>query len=174
MKATAWPAVIIAFIYVVATAGWRRAWQFTGVVAAVLVVCLGPFLVTHGKSLVINTIEFPLGLAHVPSAASSPLPGHLIAQTGHLGHSIVVGMLIATVVGIGLWLVIRPPRTVESATIRLVVALTLLFVIAPSTRFGYFIYPAALLIWMLVCRTCRAEKELPGEAPTPLASADKV
>lgn len=174
MKATAWPAVIIAFVYVAATQGWRKACQFAGVVAAVLVVCIGPFLISHAKSLVINTIEFPLGLAHVTSAASSPLPGHLISDTGHLGHTIVVGMLIATVLGIGLWLVVRPPLTVESATIRLVVALTLMFLIAPSTRFGYFIYPAALLIWMLVCRTCRAAKQLPGEAPTPLASADKV
>jgi hypothetical protein len=174
MKATAWPAVVIAFVYVVATQGWRKAWQFAGVVVAVLVVCVGPFLATHGKTLVINTIEFPLGLAHITSAASSPLPGHLIADTGHLGHSIVVGLLIATVLGIGVSLLIRPPRTVESATIRLVVALTLMFVIAPSTRFGYFIYPAALLIWMLVCRNCRIIRQLPGEAPTPLASADKV
>jgi hypothetical protein len=170
MKATAWPAVIIAFVYVVAVHGWRAAWRFAGVAVAVLVVCIGPFLITHAHSLVFNTIEFPLGLAHVTSAASSPLPGHLIADTGHLGHTIVVGMLVATVLGIGVSLLVRPPRTVESATIRLIVALTLMFLIAPSTRFGYFIYPAGLLIWMLVCRRCRAAGEFPGgdDAPTPL------
>jgi hypothetical protein len=184
MKATAWPAAVIAFVFLVASAGRRAdgqhadgrradgrraAWRFAGVVVAVLAVCVGPFLVTHPRSLVVNTIEFPLGLAHVTSAAASPLPGHLIAQTGHLGHDIVVGLLVATVLGVGVSLLLRPPRTVPAATVRLVVALTLLFVIAPSTRFGYFIYPASLLIWLLVCRAGRGGRvsgEI-GEFPSP-------
>lgn len=160
MKATAWPGAVIAFVFLVATAGWRTAWRFAAVVAGVLAVCVGPFLVTHPKSLAVNTIEFPLGLAHVTSAAASPLPGHLLAQTGHTGHTIVVGLLVAVVLGVGVSLLVRPPRTVPSATVRLVVALTLMFVIAPSTRFGYFIYPAALLIWMVVCRAGRMDREL--------------
>ena len=33
--------------------------------------------------------------------------------------------------------------------------MTLMFVLAPSTRFGYFIYPGALAIWMLAARAGR-------------------
>jgi hypothetical protein len=166
MKATAWPAVIIAFAYIVSVVGWRAAWRFAGVVVGVLVVFVGPFLIVDPKSLIVNTIKFPLGLAHVTSQASSPLPGHLVAQTGHLGHTIVIGVLIVTVLAIGVSLLIRPPRTVMAATVRLVVALTLMFLIAPSTRFGYFIYPASLLIWVLVCRAGRAATQI-GELPSP-------
>ena len=43
-------------------------------------------------------------------------------------------------------LVIRPPRDVPAATIRLVAGLSAMFVLAPSTRFGYFIYPAAMVL----------------------------
>jgi hypothetical protein len=166
MKATAWPAVIIAFAYIVSVVGWRAAWRFAGVVIGVLVVFVGPFLILDPKSLIVNTIKFPLGLAHVTSQASSPLPGHLVAQTGHLGHTIVIAVLILTVLAIGVSLLVRPPRTVMAATVRLVVALTLMFLIAPSTRFGYFIYPASLLIWVLVCRAGRAATEI-GELPSP-------
>ncbi len=31
-------------------------------------------------------------------------------------------------------------------------AMTLMFVLAPSTRFGYFIYPATLAIWLFAVR----------------------
>jgi hypothetical protein len=30
-----------------------------------------------------------------------------------------------------------------------------MFVLAPSTRFGYFIYPAALVLWLLVAQAGR-------------------
>ena len=166
MKSTAWPAVVIAFVFIVVTAGWRAALRFAAVVLGVLAVCLGPFLGTHPKSLFVNTIKFPLGLAHVTSQASSPLPGHLISQTGHFGHDLAIGLLVLAVACVGVSLVVRPPRTVTSATVRLVVALTLMFLLIPSTRFGYFIYPASLLIWVLVCRAGRAATEI-GEFPSP-------
>jgi hypothetical protein len=177
MKSTAWPAVIIAFAFIVScsppansdrspVAGWRAAWRFTGVVLAVLAVCVGPFLATHPKSLIVNTIKFPLGLAHVTSQAASPLPGHLIADTGHLGHTIAIVLLVLVVLGIGVSLLVRPPRTVPAACVRLVIALTLMFLMDPSTRFGYFIYPGSLLIWVLVCRAGRAASEI-RELPSP-------
>ena len=43
-----------------------------------------------------------------------------------------------------------------AATVRLVIGLTAMFVLAPSTRFGYFIYPAALVLWLLVAKDGRA------------------
>ena len=38
---------------------------------------------------------------------------------------------------------------------RLVIGLSAMFVLAPSTRFGYFIYPAALVLWLLVAKAGR-------------------
>jgi hypothetical protein len=37
--------------------------------------------------------------------------------------------------------------------------MTLMFVLAPSTRFGYFIYPAALAIWLLAAGAGRRADE---------------
>jgi len=46
--------------------------------------------------------------------------------------------------------VVRPPRNVPSATWRLIIGLVLMFVLAPATRFGYFMYPAGLWAWLVV------------------------
>jgi hypothetical protein len=35
-----------------------------------------------------------------------------------------------------------------SAVWRLIIGLTLMFLLAPATRFGYFIYPASLMLWL--------------------------
>jgi hypothetical protein len=157
MKATAWPAAVIAFVFAYAAIDRRAAWRLSGTVIGVMAVCVAPFLIADPKSVVLNTIEFPLGLAHVPSAATSPLPGHLIAQTGHFGHMIVVAALIASVAGVGVSLLVRPPHTIPATTVRLIIALSLMFVLAPSTRWGYFIYPGALLLWLLVCQAGRGD-----------------
>jgi phosphatidylinositol alpha-1,6-mannosyltransferase len=93
---------------------------------------------------------FPLGLASIKSAAASPLPGHIIAQTGQAGHVIAVVLLALAGLAIAVSLVVRPPRDVPSATWRLIIGLTLMFALAPATRFGYFIYPGALLAWLEV------------------------
>src|SRR6185437_14205167 len=66
MKATAWPA---------------------------LVVVVGPVAALGPRSLVQNTIAFPLGLTHVKSDAVSPLPGRLLAEAGPTGHLIAVALL---------------------------------------------------------------------------------
>jgi hypothetical protein len=44
---------------------------------------------------------------------------------------------------------------VPAATWRLVIGLSAMFVLAPSTRFGYFIYPAALVLWLLIAQAGR-------------------
>jgi hypothetical protein len=158
MKATAWPALAVAFALLYVRDGKREAWRFTAWALAVVAVIVGPFAILRFSALVKNTILFPLGLASVKSQAASPLLGHALAQTGKLGHTIVVILLIGSVVAIGVSLVIRPPRDVPAATWRLVIALSAMFVLAPSTRFGYFIYPAALVLWLLVSQAGRKTK----------------
>ena len=155
MKATAWPALAVAFALLYARDGGREAWRFTAVALAVVAVIVGPFAVLRPGALVKNTILFPLGLASVRSQAASPLLGHVLAQTGHVGHTIVVILLIGSGLAIAVSLVIRPPRDVPAATWRLVIGLSAMFVLAPSTRFGYFIYPAALVLWLLISKAGR-------------------
>ena len=159
MKATAWPALAVAFALLYVRDGKREAWRFTAWSLAVVAVIVGPFAVLRFGALVKNTILFPLGLASVKSQAASPLLGHVLAQTGRLGHTIVVILLIASVVAIGVWVVVRPPRDVPAATWRLVIGLSAMFVLAPSTRFGYFIYPAALVLWLLIAQAGRKSVE---------------
>jgi len=149
MKATAWPAVAVAIALLAVRDGKRAVRLFTLTALAVVVACIGPFVVRNPGTLVKNTIEFPLGLASVTSQASSPLPGHVISDTGHLGHALVVAVLIVTALVIAASLVLRPPRTVPRAVALLAAAMTLMFALGPSTRFGYFIYPATLSIWLL-------------------------
>ena len=164
MKATAWPALAVAFALLYVRDGQRAAWRFTAVAVSVVIVIVGPFAVLKPGSLVKNTILFPLGLASVKSQAASPLLGHVLAQTGVIGHTIVVILLIGSGLAIAVSLVISPPRDVPAATIRLVIGLSAMFVLAPSTRFGYFIYPAAMVLWLLVAQ---AGRKAAGRAPDP-------
>jgi Glycosyltransferase family 87 len=156
MKATAWPALLVAVALLAVRDGKRAVGTFSLSALAVVAVCVGPFIIEHPKTLIVNTIKFPLGLASVRSAASSPLPGHIIATTWPgAGHTIVVGLLVLAGVAVAASLVFRPPQSVPRAVILLAGAMTLMFVLAPSTRFGYFIYPAALAIWLLAASNGR-------------------
>ena len=167
MKATAWPALVVAFALLYVRDGQRAAWRFIAVALSVVLVIVGPFAVLRPGSLVKNTILFPLGLASVKSQAASPLLGHVLAQTGRLGHTIVVILLIGSGLAIAVSLVVRPPRDVPAATIRLVLGLSAMFVLAPSTRFGYFIYPAAMVLWLLVAGAGRTAAFDSNRSPDP-------
>lgn len=155
MKATAWPALVIAFVLLLVTEGKRATIRFTLTALAVCAVLIGPFAAISPGALVTNTISFPLGLTSSRSPAASPLPGHLLAATGHTGHLIAVGLLALAGLAVAASLVVRPPRTVPSATWRLILGLALMFTLAPATRFGYYLYPVGLLVWLLIARTGR-------------------
>jgi Glycosyltransferase family 87 len=165
MKATAWPALAVAIVLLIVRDGRKAAWAFALTALGVVAVCVGPFFALHPKSLFDNTIKFPLGLASVRSAASSPLIGHVIASTWHsAGNKVVVVLLVLAALAVGLSLVFRPPRSVSRAVVLLAGAMTLMFVLAPSTRFGYFIYPATLAIWLFAVHWGRLDA---GDATTP-------
>ena len=160
MKSTAWPAVVVAIALLAVRDGKRAAGAFTLTVLAVVAACIGPFM-AHPRALVDNTIKFPLGLASVTSQASSPLPGHVIADMGHFGHAVVVAGLVLAGLSVAVSLVVRPPRSVPHAVTLLAAAMTVMFALAPSTRFGYFIYPETLAIWLLVAVAGRQRQEMP-------------
>jgi hypothetical protein len=150
MKATAWPALVIAAVLLAVRDGRRVTGQFAAAALATAAVLIGPVAAVSAASLNENTILFPLGLTHIKSGATSPLPGFLLASAGHTGHLIATGLLALGGLAVALSLVIRPPRTIAAATWRLIIGLVVMFTLAPSTRFGYYIYPLGLWVWLRV------------------------
>jgi Glycosyltransferase family 87 len=175
MKATAWPAVPVFTVMLAARDGVRKAWRFaaaTIVIAFGLSVLLAPAGLANPYAFLQNTVLFPLGLSKYKTPAASPLPGHLLADTGMAGHWAAVGLLVAAGVGFVVWLIIRPPRDARAAAWRLAIGLAIMFTLAPATRWGYFVYPIGLAGWLLLTRppavttTGGAPVELPPQTAT--------
>jgi hypothetical protein len=153
MKATAWPALPVITAMIAARDGWRAATRFAAtatVIAIVLIGGLAPALISHPRGFADNIIAYPLGLTRHLTPAASPLPGHLLASTGTVGHVAAIVLLLLAGGAVAASLLVRPPRDAQAAAIRLALGLTLLFAIAPAARFGYFAYPAALLGWLVL------------------------
>jgi Glycosyltransferase family 87 len=169
MKATAWPAVPVFTAMLAARDGAKKAWRFaaaTIVIAIGLTVLLDPAGLAKPYSFLQNTVLFPLGLTKQKTPAASPLPGHLLADTGMGGHWAAVALLGVAGVAFVVWLIVRPPRDTRAAAWRLAIGLTAMFTLAPATRWGYFVYPIGLVGWLLLTRppTATAPIQIPARA----------
>ena len=107
-KATAWPAMVVIAVLIAVRDGRRPMLTSLAASAAAAAAIIGPVAILWPSALIDNTIMFPLGLASIKSAAASPLPGHVIAQTGHAGHVIAVGLLVLAGLAIAVSLAILP------------------------------------------------------------------
>lgn len=144
MKLTALPVLAVLAIAVVAHRGWRALLIFLGTVAATGAVLVIPVLLVDPASFVEHVIMYPAGLGEAGSPAASPLPGHLIAQLGPVGHAASLALLAAAACAITAWLVIRPPRDPADALLRTAVGLGTAIILAPATRWGYLVYPLVM------------------------------
>jgi len=132
--------------------GARTAIRFALAALAVIAVTSAPVLATEPVALIQNTIMFPLGLTRTVSPAASPLPGHLLAATGPAGHVAAVALLVTAACVLAGVLLRRPPRTLPGAAGFLALALTVMFVLAPASRWGYFVYPLGIWAWLALAR----------------------
>lgn len=144
MKLTALPALAVLAIAVVAYRGWRALLIFLGTVVGTGAVLVIPVLLVDPASFVEHVIMYPAGLGEAGSPAASPLPGHLIAQLGPVGHAASLALLAAAACAITAWLVIRPPRDPADVLLRTAVGLGTAIILAPATRWGYLVYPLAM------------------------------
>jgi hypothetical protein len=154
LKSTAWLAIPVMAAMFAARDGARAACRFLAalvVTVIALIALLAPAVLFRpgaATALVQNSVLFPLGLTRDKTPAESLLPGHLLTTMGTAGHVASVGLLLAAGLAVAISLVIRPPRDVTAAIWRLAVGLTLIFLLGPDVRFGYFIYPFGLLGWL--------------------------
>jgi hypothetical protein len=163
MKSTAWPAIPIFAVMMATRDGIKAMWRFVGVVifvAAGLSAATAPVALTDPAAFVQNTVLFPLGLTQHKTPAASPLPGHLLAMTGPVGHLVAVALLALAGLGFAVSLIVRPPVDARGAAFRIALGLSVMFTLAPATRWGYFVYPIGLLGW--VALTGRGTGETAG------------
>jgi hypothetical protein len=137
---------VVAVLAVLALVSGRGRRFLPGAVGLPIVVLIAPFLV-DGNAFVENVIRFPLGRGLVQSPAQSPFPGNLISADLPGGRYIAAALLVAVAVGIAVWLVRRPPRTAATAALFCGYGLLAAILLMPTTRFGYLLYPVALLVW---------------------------
>lgn len=145
MKLTALPALAVLAVAVLIHRGGRGLVIFLGTTVAAGAVIVIPVLLADPASFAEHVILYPAGLGRAASPAESPLPGHLIAQLGNAGHTAALALLAAAAGAIVVWLFLRPPRDPAGATLRIATGLGAAIILAPATRWGYLVYPLAML-----------------------------
>ncbi|THA56933.1 glycosyltransferase 87 family protein [Streptomyces sp. A1136] len=147
LKWTALPAVAVALAVLACCRGRRAAVRCAVVAVAGTIPLILPSAVSQPGELWRQVFAFPTGRAPVATPASSPLPGHLLAELGTWGWYLTVGLLALAGLGVALSLLVRPPRALVAAADRLALGLTLAFALAPASRFGYLALPVLLVVW---------------------------
>ncbi|BBH65404.1 hypothetical protein ACTI_20890 [Actinoplanes sp. OR16] len=143
-KLFALPVVAVLAVLAVMNGRWRR---FLPPAIGLPLLALIPPLLVNADALIENVLRFPLGHGLVTSPAQSPFPGYLISQAVPGGRYVAAGLLVTAAAVIGLWLIRRPPRTAAAAALFCGWGLLAAILLMPTTRFGYLLYPAALLLW---------------------------
>jgi hypothetical protein len=177
MKSTAWPAVPIFAAMLATRDGVRSAWRFVGISALFAVglsLLMAPAALSDPAAFLQNTVLFPLGLTKHQTPAASPLPGHLLAMTGSAGHWVAVGLLLAAGLGFAISLIVRPPADARGTALRIAIGLTVMFTLAPATRWGYFVYPIGLIGWLALTGQGSQSQEASGSDGGTLAPATTV
>src|SRR5699024_6582270 len=101
-------------------------------------------------------LAFGLGHGVVESPAQSPLPGFLVARYIPGGELIAPALLGAAALTIAALLWRSPPKTAAAAALWSTAGLSTAFLLMPSTRFGYLLYPVILIGWWLPLRDAAA------------------
>jgi Glycosyltransferase family 87 len=154
MKTTAWAVIpvlgVMAWVRYAPRAAGRFAAAAIGL-TAILAAAGAPAALASPSAVNAvkqNLVEYPLGATKYKTPAQSPLPGHLIAELGSVGKAVALALMVIAVIAFVAWLLLRPPRDVRDVAFRLAVGYAALFTLDPSTRFGYYAYPLALLGWL--------------------------
>ncbi|SCE81434.1 glycosyltransferase 87 family protein [Micromonospora chokoriensis] len=144
LKLFAWPVALVLIVWgLTRRAGARVAAGAIGLPVAALL----PAMLVDRDALTENVLRFPLGHGLVTSPAQSPFPGYLIATGLPAGRLIAAALLVAAGVAIAVRLARRPPRTAVATAVICGYGLLAAIALMPTTRFGYLLYPLALLTW---------------------------
>ncbi len=169
------PAAAVLAVLVLVRRGGGPDWAALGRFAAALLATTAalhlPVYLVDPAAFTEHVIRFPLGMGVVRSPAASPLPGHLIAETGPAGQVAAFVLVGAAAVAMVVWLVRRPPANGSGALLRTAVGLGALILLTPATRYGYLVYPLVLLGAHLAFRAAEVPAAPPAQQSTTSTSS---
>jgi hypothetical protein len=160
LKLFAFPVLAVLLVLAWRTGNLRR---FGPGALGLPVLTLLPVFAVDAGAFVENVFRFPLGHGVVTSPAQSPFPGYLISQALPGGRYVAAGLLVAVALAILVLLLRRPPRTAAAAALFSGYGLLAAILLMPTTRFGYLLYPLALLVWSPALRQSTAEESPRGD-----------
>jgi hypothetical protein len=165
LKWTAWPLILLGVLCARDEDEQRAIARYSVTVLLVAVPIIGAGAALDPHAFWQNVVAFPLGLTHTHSPAASPLPGQVLVQLFPADKRALTVALIAAGAVVVLAVLFRhPPREPSAAAWFAGWALAFATLIAPATRFGYFIYPANMFVWAYLLHD-RDARHL-GTAPT--------
>jgi hypothetical protein len=168
------PAAAVLAVFVLVRRGKRLGRPALARFAAALVATTAalhlPVYLVDPAAFVEHVFRFPLGMGAVRSPAASPLPGHLIAETGAIGRVAAFALVGVAAVAMLVWLVRRPPASGSDAVLRVAVGLGALILLTPATRYGYLVYPLVLLGAYLAFRVAEDPAAPPAQQPATTSS----
>ncbi|MEV6235241.1 glycosyltransferase 87 family protein [Lentzea sp. NPDC051838] len=138
IKLIALPAIVVLVVFML---GRKHIAMFAAALAGFNL----PVVLVDPGAFVEHAIRFPTGGAQVASPASSPFPGHLLTELGPAGHVAALALLVVAGLAVVAWLVLRRPATVADALWRVVAGMGAAILLMPASRFGYLVYPMALI-----------------------------
>ncbi|MFC8829547.1 glycosyltransferase 87 family protein [Streptomyces sp. NPDC057137] len=147
LKWTAWPAIPVVVALLGCVWGARPALRCAGTAVAGTALLVLPCALLSPGPMVQQVLAFPTGRGELATPAASPLPGRLLAEQGAMGWAAAVTLLVCGAIGVGVSLVLRPPRDAVRAADRLALGLAIAFLLAPAGRFGYLALPVVLVVW---------------------------
>ncbi|MDG4763090.1 glycosyltransferase 87 family protein [Solwaraspora sp. WMMD406] len=157
LKIIAWPVLAVLLVHA-ATRGRRALVRLATGALIIPVAVVLPAALTDGAALLHNVAGFPFGAGLVPTPAASPLPGQLIADWLPYGRAVATVLLLLAGAVIAVRVLRDPPGTAAAAALVCGYGLLVAILLMPSTRFGYLLYPVALLSWVPVLRTVQVPR----------------
>lgn len=164
LKLFAWPVLVLLAGLVVARAGRDAAVRYLVPALAVPILTLLPVALRDPGGVLENLIRYPLGLGLAKSSAASNFPGHLLAVLVPHGGTIATFLLAVVALVVVGQLFARPPADAGAVARRATVAMLAAILLAPASRFGYLLYPAAYGVWAVALARVTEPADAEGPA----------
>lgn len=147
---TFWPLAVMMLVVQIRRGRRMEIRRWGVVVAGIVVGTVLPAALIDPRGFVRSALEFPLGLSSITSPAGTGLVGGPLAAQGGLGYAGIVVVLVVSAAAIAWWILTKRCLTLADLLLLAAAGYSVLFVVSPVSRAGYFVLPFVLIVLAVV------------------------